>query len=48
MAIPLGTINFVLNILPYFVLRYNVGRLKVALKFLNKSKKVQKTNTNEA
>lgn len=48
MAIPLGTINFVLNILPYFVLRYNVGRLKVALKFLNKSKKVQNTNTNEA
>ena len=42
MAIPMATVNFVLCILPYFVLRYNVGKLKKVLNNL-KRRKIRET-----
>ena len=45
MAIPMATVNFVLCILPYFVLRYNVGKLKKVLNNL-KRRKIRETKNN--
>ena len=45
MAIPMATVNFVLCILPYFVLRYNVGKLKKVLNNL-KRRKTRETQNN--
>lgn len=45
MAIPMATVNFVLCILPYFVLRYNVGKLKKVLNNL-KRRKIRETQNN--
>ena len=38
MAIPMATVNFVLCMLPYFTLRYNVGKLKKVLSNLKRKK----------
>ena len=45
MAIPMATVNFVLCILPYFVLRYNVGKLKKVLNNLRR-RKIRETQNN--
>ncbi len=36
MAIPVATVNLILNLLPYFVLRYNVSRLQTMLRFISR------------
>ncbi len=50
MAIPMATVNFVLCMLPYFALRYNVGKLKRVLNNLKKKRdreNMKNTNENE-
>ena len=36
MAIPVAFVNFVLNLPPFFILRYNVNRLQTMLKFMSR------------
>ena len=39
LALPVAFVNLILNLLPFFVLRYNVSRLKILLTFSNRNNK---------
>ena len=46
-AVPVACVNFILNLLPIFILRYNVPKLQIALKRLKKQTEMKEQKENQ-